>query len=147
YAWGQQQAEWTLSDMSHLAVTYPVVFMDVELPGVAPATDNGWPPVLTSPCSGQIKPSGISPAVDQSVLEGYAAYLTSHSSYKVGVYSSPAVWTQIFGTGSSSVVTDCCEWTYTGFTSSLSTAPDGWCLTGTSPCAQFFGGMTQSSPY
>jgi hypothetical protein len=147
YAWGQQQAAWTLAGMSRLAVTYPVVFMDVELPGIAPATDNGWNSVYTSPCSGQVKTRGISPAVNQSVLKGYSAYLTGHSSYKVGVYSSPAVWTDIFGTGNASVVTSYYEWTYTANTSRLTDAPSGWCLAGTSTCAQFFGGMTQSSPY
>jgi hypothetical protein len=147
YAWGRQQAAWTLSGMSRLAVTYPVVFMDVEQPGIAPATDNGWNSVYTSPCSGQVKTSGISPAVNRAVLDGYSAYLTGHSSYKVGVYSSPSVWTDIFGTGTSSVVTNYYEWTYAAFTGSLSRVPAGWCLTGTSTCAQFFGGITQSSPY
>jgi hypothetical protein len=36
YAWGQQQAIRTLSDVAKLTVTYPVIFADVELPGNAP---------------------------------------------------------------------------------------------------------------
>ena len=39
------------------------------------------------------------------------------------------------------------EWTYWPETSHLSAAPTGWCLHGTSTCAQFFGGMTSSSKY
>ena len=51
-AWGARQAARTLADMAKEHVTYPVVFMDIELPGVAPAFDNGWENVYTSPCSG-----------------------------------------------------------------------------------------------
>jgi hypothetical protein len=94
-----------------------------------------------------VKTSGMSPAVSRAVLDGYSAYLTGHSSYKVGVYSAPSVWTSIFGTGSSSAVTNWYEWTYAPFTSSLSRVPSGWCLAGTSTCAQFYGGITESSPY
>ena len=65
--------------------------MDVELPGNAPppAPDNGWNAVYTSPCSGRVKTSTSRPAVDRAVLNGFAAYLTGHSSYKAGVYSAP----------------------------------------------------------
>ena len=53
--WGAKQAARTLSDIARQHITYPVVFMDIELPGIAPATDNGWNAVYTSPCSGKIK--------------------------------------------------------------------------------------------
>ena len=103
--WGQRQAARTLADM-HGAENYPVVWMDVELPGNAPrftpAPDNGWNAVYTSPCSGQVKTQHIAPGIDRGVLDGFAAYLTAHSSYKAGVYSAPPVWTAIFGTGSAS---------------------------------------------
>jgi len=149
YAFGEKQAQKTLYELGnmHITLKYPVIFEDVELPGIAPAPDNGWNSVYTSPCSGVVKASYIAPAVDRAVFNGYAAYVTSHSSYKVGVYSSPAVWAAIFGTGSSAAIPNTYEWTYAGDTSSLSRLPDGWCLTGTSTCAQFFGGITSSSRY
>jgi hypothetical protein len=152
-AWGQAQAKRTLSDLANLRpqVTYPIVFMDVELPGHAPgyspAADNGWNAVYTSACSGVIKTNGIAASVDRADFNGYANYLTSHSSYKAGVYSAPSVWGDIFGTGSASKIPNTYEWTYNADTSSLSHHPSGWCLSGTSTCAQFFGGQTSSSKY
>jgi hypothetical protein len=150
YAWGEQQAARTLYDIGHVSVTYPVVFMDVEIPGNAPnytpAFDNGWNNVYTSACSGVIKHSGIPAATDRADINGFAAYLTTHSSYKAGAYSAPGVWTSIFGTGVSSLIPNTYEWTYWPETSSLSNAPQGWRLKN-GQYAQFFGGQTSSSKY
>jgi hypothetical protein len=147
-AWGQQQAARALYDM-HGSENYPVVWMDVEIPGNAPsytpAPDNGWNTVYTSACSGKVKSSGIPAAVDRAVLDGFASYLTAHSSYKPGVYSAPGIWASIFGTGSSAQIPGIYEWTYTADTSSLANPPSAWCLKGTSTCAQFFGGQTSAS--
>src|ERR1700723_1577803 len=102
-AWGAAQAARTLSDIvSGGGINYPVVWMDVELPGITPAPDNGWNNVYTSSCSGRIRSSGISAAVDRADFNGFANYITAHSSYKVGVYSPASVWTSIFGTGTAS---------------------------------------------
>ena len=147
YAWGERQAARTLSDIATLHVTYPVVFMDVELPGVRPALDNGWNAVYTSPCSGRISINHISTAVDRADVNGFAAYLTSHSSYKAGVYSDAPVWKAIFGTGVDSRIPNTYEWTYARNTSSLSHAPDGWCLEDTTTCAHFFGGQSRGGKY
>jgi len=152
YAWGQQQAARTLYDISHVHVTYPVVFMDVEIPGNAPnytpAPDNGWNTVYTSACSGRVKQHHIPASVDRAVFNGFAAYITAHSHYKVGVYSAPDVWTSIFGTGTASLIPNTYEWTYEPETASLSSAPVGWCLNhGTGACAQFFGGQTRASAH
>ncbi len=153
YAWGEAQAAQTLADIPHLSskVTYPVVWMDVELPGHAPgytpANDNGWNSVYTSACSGVKRIDFVPAAVDRATFNGYAAYLTTHSGYFAGVYSAPGVWTSIFGTGSSSTLSNTYEWTYTADTSSLTHHPVGWCLSGTSTCAQFFGGKTSASSY
>jgi hypothetical protein len=150
-AWGADQAARVISDLSTLSpkVNYPVVFMDVELPGNAPnytpAPDNGWNNVYTSSCSGKVKTKGINPQVDRAEFNGFADYLTAHSSYKAGVYSAPGIWNSIFGKYGG--ISNTYEWTYTGDTSSLSHLPDGWCLAGTSTCAQFFGGMTDTSKY
>jgi hypothetical protein len=78
YSWGEQQAARTLADVARLRVTYPVVFMDVEIPGSAPdytpAPDNGWNTVYTSACSGVIQSRGIPTSVDRADLNGFAAY-------------------------------------------------------------------------
>jgi hypothetical protein len=151
YSWGEQQAARTLSDFSSVHITYPVVFMDIEIPGNAPsytpAYDNGWNTVYTSACSGKVRTYHIPAAVDRAVVNGYTAYLTSHSHYSAGVYSAPDIWASIFGTGSASLIPNTYEWTYESFTSSLAHRPAGWCLSGTSVCAHFFGGQTSGSKY
>ena len=145
-AWGARQAARTLANMAKEHVTYPVVFMDIELPGVAPAFDNGWEDVYTSPCSGQVKQRGMPAALDRADFNGFWRYLGSHSAYKAGVYSAPGIWTQIFGTGSAASIPHTYEWTYEPETASLAEAPHGWCLK-SGGCAEFFGGVTTSSPY
>ncbi|HKD98460.1 MAG TPA: hypothetical protein VKB69_12835 [Micromonosporaceae bacterium] len=153
YAWGEAQAAETLALIPHLSsrMTYPVVFMDIELPGHAPgytpASDNGWNSIYTSTCSGVVKTLHIPASVDRADLNGYAAYLTGHSSYFAGVYSAPSIWPTIFGTGSASILSNTYEWTYNADTSSLTHHPSGWCLSGTSTCAQFFAGQTSASKY
>jgi hypothetical protein len=151
YAWGEQQAAWTLAAMKGRYVPYPVIWADIELPGIAPAKDNGWNSVYTSPCSGKVKVSSVPASVDRSEFNGYAAYITAHSTYKVGVYSSPLIWSSIFGAvgpNSYASIPNTYEWTYTAETSKLSPAPAGWCLRGiASTCAQFFGGQTSASKY
>ena len=80
--------------------------------------------------------------------DGFANYITSHSPYKVGVYSSPAVWTSIFGTGTASLIPNTYEWTYEPETTNTGNAPYGRRLNdGSGACAQFFGGQTYNSKY
>jgi hypothetical protein len=145
--WGARQAAQTLSIIKTRFIPYSVIWEDIELPGIAPAPDNGWNNVYTSLCSGHVKQVGVSAAVDRAELNGFAAYITAHSKFKVGVYSSPTIWSSIFGTGSAASIPNTYEWTYSPATSQLSAAPSGWCLHGTSTCAQFFGGQTSSSKY
>jgi hypothetical protein len=147
YAWGKQQAAWTLAVIKTRYIPYPVIWADIELPGIAPAPDNGWNSAYTSSCSGTKKASSISAVSDRSVLNGYAAYLTSHSKFKVGVYSSPLIWPSIFGSGSYASIPNTYEWTYTPETATLGNKPSGWCLKGGASCAKFFGGQTSSSKY
>ena len=73
----------------------------------------------------------------------------SHSTYKVGVYSSAPVWNSIFGTGSAGSIPNTYEWTYLPETTTVdfSTQPTGWCLHASKTCAQFFGGQSSSSKY
>ena len=151
YAFGQLQAARVLANVSGLRVNYPVIFADIEIPGNAPnytpAYDNGWNTVYTSPCGGRVRSAGVAPSVDRAVLTGFAAYVTSHSKYKVGVYSAPDIWNSIFGTGAASLIPNTYEWTYESFTSSLAHRPSGWCLSATPTCARFFGGQTSASRY
>jgi hypothetical protein len=144
--WGARQAARTLADMAKEQVTYPVVFMDIELPGVAPALDNGWNDVYTSPCSGKVKQRGMPVALARADFNGFWRYIGSHSGYQAGVYSAPAIWTQIFGTGSAASIPHTYEWTYEPEIASLADAPHGWCLK-SGGCAEFFGGVTRSSGY
>jgi hypothetical protein len=144
-SWGAAQAAKTLRALGSLHVTYKIVWLDIELPGIKPALDNGWNNVYTSPCSGRIKSAGVAASVDRAEVNGYEAYLTAHSSYLPGVYSSPAIWSSIFGTGSASNISGTYEWTYTNGTSKLSKPPVKWCVLGTTTCARFFGGVSRSS--
>lgn len=146
YAWGQQQAVRAVADANGQAVKYRVMFIDVELPGVAPATDNGWNSVYTSPCSGRVRTYHIPATVDRADFNGFYAYIAQHG-YTPGVYSEPGTWASIFGTGSAASIPNVDEWTYEPETANLGAAPTGWCLKGTSSCAQFFGGVTRSSPH
>ncbi len=150
-SWGARQAARALSDMRGLPasqrVRYPVLFMDIELPGIAPASDNGWTDVYTSACSGVIKRRGVRPAVNRAEFNGFWGYVRRHSSYKLGVYSGPSIWRSIFGTGGTSRISNTYEWTYEPETSELSHAPAGWCYRGISGCAEFFGGVGRASSH
>ena len=58
--WGARQAARALADIADGHIfDYKVVWMDVELPGIAPAPDNGWNNVYTSSCSGVVKQSYV----------------------------------------------------------------------------------------
>lgn len=148
--WGAQQAVRALADVANGANDYPVVFMDIELPGVAPANDNGWKNVYTSPCSGVVKISRVPAAVDRADFNGFYDYIAAHSKFKPGVYSAPAVWNSIFGStsaspGSPGYIPHTDEWTYEPETTNYAgNAPYGWCLK-SGGCAHFFGGVSTSS--
>ncbi|MGA2825855.1 MAG: hypothetical protein ABSF03_07015 [Streptosporangiaceae bacterium] len=146
YAWGQRQAAQAVADANKLYIKYRVLFMDVELPGVAPAHDNGWNSVYTSACSGVTKASYIPANVDRADFNGFYDYENAHG-YTPGVYSEPGIWASIFGTGTASQIPNVDEWTYEPETTNFAAAPVGWCLKGTSTCARFFGGVTTSSPH
>jgi hypothetical protein len=149
---GARQAARALADIRGFPtprrVLYPVLWMDIELPGITPAPDNGWKSVYTSPCSGHVKQSSVPvpAAVDRADFDGFRGYVRAHSSFRPGVYSAPVVWRRIFGTGSERLITGTDEWTYEPETSHLTRAPSGWCLKG-GGCAEFFGGVTRASSH
>ena len=129
YNWGARQAAETLVDIKGRYIPYPVIWADIELPGIAPAPDNGWNSVYTSICSGHVRQAYVPAAVDRAEFNGFAAYITSHSTYKVGVYSAASIWNSIFGTGSTyASIPNTYEWTYLPATRNLSAAPNGWRL-------------------
>jgi hypothetical protein len=146
-AWGARQAAAALASAAREHVTYPVLFMDIEMPGIAPAPDNGWNDVYTSPCSGVRGAGHVSPSIDRAEFNGFADYLTAHSHYKPGVYSDAGIWAQIFGSGGAAHIPHTYEWTYEPETANLRDAPSGWCLRDDQGCAQFFGGVTGDSGY
>jgi len=146
YAWGQRQAARAVSDANSQPVKYRVLFMDVELPGVAPAHDNGWNSVYTSPCSGVTRANHVPANVDRADFNGFWDYVSRHG-WTPGVYSEPGIWASIFGTGTVSMIGNTDEWTYEPETTNFSLAPAGFCLKGTSACASFFGGVTRTSPH
>lgn len=150
YAWGVAQARHALSDIHNLPsirrVTYPILWMDIELPGISPAPDNGWDSVYTSPCSGTVKQSFVPAVLDRADFNGFWGWVDGHSSLRPGVYSAPAIWSRIFGTGSTASIPGTYEWTYEPETSNVGQAPSGWCLS-TGGCAQFFGGQTSASSH
>ena len=152
YRWGAQQAARALIDIaSGGGIDYPVVWMDIEIPGIGPATDNGWNTVYTSPCSGVVRQQHILASIDRADFNGFFDYITAHSKYKPGVYSAVPVWNSVFGSTSASpgnpgYIPHTLEWTYEPETASLSNAPYGWCLNhGSGACAQFFGGVSRSA--
>ena len=89
----------------------------------------------------------MAPSLDRADFNGFWDYIKHGTSFKPGVYSAPAIWADIFGTGSASHISTTYEWTYTDDTSSLKNPPVGWCLRATSTCARFFGGISSSSAY
>jgi hypothetical protein len=151
YSWGAQQARRALGDIAVFPhsqrVVYRILWLDIELPGISPAPDNGWDSVYTSPCSGVVRQRMVPAAVDRADFNGFWEYVHLHSSFTPGVYSAPSIWTRIFGTGSYSSIPGTDEWTYEPETANVSQAPLGWCMRGGGGCAQFFGGVTSSSPH
>ncbi len=146
-AWGAKQAAAALASITYKTTTYPVLFMDIEMPGIAPAPDNGWTTVYTSPCSGMRRSGTITASIARAEFDGFADYLTRNSNYKTGVYSDPVTWAQIFGSGSAAQIPHTYEWTYEPETANLAAAPRGWCLRDGGGCAQFFGGVSAGSRY
>lgn len=74
------------------------------------------------------KTYGIPAAVDRADLNGFAAYLTGHSSLPGRGYSGPGIWAQISGTGTNASLPNTYEWTHEPFTSSLALpCPAGAC--------------------
>lgn len=144
-AWGARQAAKALADLSGRPIDQSVIWMDIELPGDTPARDNGWNDVYTSPCSGVVRRSFIPAAVDRADFNGFWSYVVHHSGLRPGVYSDPAVWSSIFGTGRAAQIPGTDEWTYEPETRNYrADRPHGWCLPA-GGCAAFFGGVTRTS--
>jgi hypothetical protein len=149
-SWGVAQAKRALADVRDLPssrrVTYPILWMDIELPGITPAPDNGWDSVYTAPCSGAVRQSFVPAQVDRADFDGFWGWINGHSSFRPGVYSAADIWSRIFGTGSTASIPGTYEWTYEPETSNVGQAPSGWCLRG-GGCAQFFGGQTSAGSH
>ena len=123
YAWGQQQAIRTLSDVAKLTVTYPVIFMDVEIPGNAPGYQPGPGQRLelglhlTVQRQGQA--TGIPAERRPGRFNGFFDEIEHNSTYTPGVYSSAPVWAEHLRHRRVSHIPHTYEWTYLSDTSSL----------------------------
>ena len=148
--WGAQQASRMLTAVKSLGITYPVLCGRTSKSRAShPPLTTAGPACTPHRAAGTIKQNDVPWIVDRAEFNGFAAYITAHSTFKVGVYSSPAIWPSIFGTGSASLIPNTYEWTYSPETSNLNAYPYAWRLSqGKSTLyAQFFGGQTYSSPF
>ena len=57
---------------------------------------HGWNSRVRLGGSGRVGSTSSLWSLDRADLNGYAAYLTSHSSFKTGVYSAPDIWSSFF---------------------------------------------------
>jgi hypothetical protein len=134
-AWGQQQAEQALNDMSGKVFDFRYVFLDIENNGTPPDED-GWNTVWNGACGDTVKASYIPASIDYATWQGFANYIDNHSPYLAGVYSAGGnwygSWVGIFG---SEHLASTAEWTFTNEQSQLS-FPSGF--SGSHAQAQWF---------
>ena len=131
-AWGQEQAEQAISQVSSLFFNFRYIFMDIENNGTPP-DGNGWNTVWNGPCGNNAKAEYVAPNVDYATFQGFANYIDNNSPYSAGVYSAGGTgyssWTGIFG---SEPITGTAEWTFTTEQSQLS-FPAGFTASSASP--------------
>jgi hypothetical protein len=134
-AWGQQQAEQALNDMSGKVFDFRYVFLDIENNGTPPDED-GWNTVWNGACGDTVKASYIPANIDYATWQGFANYIDNHSPYLAGVYSAGGnwygSWVGIFG---SEHLASTAEWTFTNEQSQLN-FPSGF--SGSDAQAQWF---------
>ena len=148
YQWGKLQASWALACDQGQVHPLPGALGRHRAAGIAPAPDNGWNSVYTSPCSGVVRQSGVPAVIDRSVLTGFASYLTVALHVQGRRLLRPDdLAADLRHRPRTPAIPNMYEWTYSAGDPNLSAAPTGWCLHGTSTCAQFFGGQTSSSKY
>jgi Domain of unknown function (DUF4232) len=137
--WGERQAQQFLKDSSGVFLNFRYVFMDIENNGLPP-DENGWNTVWNSPCSSHIKAEYIAPQVDYATYLGFADFISSHSPYRVGVYSAGGdaygSWNGIFSPVQLSHA-HAAEWTFV-FEQAQLQFPSGFSDSGTNP--SWFGG-------
>jgi hypothetical protein len=136
-AWGQQQAQAAIAQLSGYFFGFRYIFFDIENNG-APPDGNGWNTVWNGPCGSKVKATYIAPQVDYATYQGFASYIDAHSPYQAGVYSAGGIsygsWTGIFG---GEQLRGVAEWTFTNEQSQLR-FPSGF--SGSSASPQWFAG-------
>jgi hypothetical protein len=147
YAWGQRQANDVINQEiawtgGYNTLVMPVIWMDIESNSIT-GLSNGWNE-WSKNCDQTAYQYGIPSSVDRNTFNGYFDTMTSHG-LAGGVYSAPAFWNSVFGTGSYGQIPNTWEWTYEGSAAQASPGPSGWC-TG-SICATFFGGQSSGSSH
>jgi hypothetical protein len=117
--WGVEQAKNFISDVNahtNANVIDLVVWMDDESSDPAiTGGGNGWNSIVTG-CSSYS--ATISPSVDRATIDGFASVISNAASYgywqdfnlDIGIYSSPDMWNQTFGSSSSGNITYVPEW-------------------------------------
>lgn len=132
-SWGSAQAARALSDIGTKALGFPYVFMDIEQYGGG--VDNGWNNAYSSTCAanGNTIATTIAASLDRDTFNGFYNEIVNDSGFLPGVYSAGGSgayeWNGIFG---SQTLGNTGEWTYEGETSSLSSWPSAFSVSGAS---------------
>ena len=132
-AWGQEQAQQAMSQVSSLVFNFRYIFMDIENNGTPP-DEYGWNTVWNGPCGNDVKAEYVAPEVDYATFQGFANYIDDHSPYSAGVYSAGGQgygsWIGIFG--NEKIPGGAAEWTFDNQQSQL-TFPAGFTGSASSP--------------
>jgi hypothetical protein len=139
YNWGQRQAEAATNtyNSSGPSIETELMFMDIEGLDNEGIYGTGWNDVV-QPCNNNhIVSYGIAYSVDRAAFNGFWDYIQNDTIFYPGVYSSPDMWNNTFGTGSYGSIPGTFEWTYENDTGSTN-APSNFCYGST--CAAWFGG-------
>jgi hypothetical protein len=142
-SWGSAQADRVLSDLGTESLGFPYVFMDIEQYGGG--VDNGWNNAYNSTCAsnGNTIATTIAASLDRDTFNGFWDEIWDNSSFLPGAYSAGGggayEWSGIFG---SQTLPHTAQWTYEGETSSLSSWPSGFSVSGAS--ASWFAGGPSS---
>ena len=130
YNWGQRQAEAATNtyNSSGPSIETELMFMDIEGLDNEGIYGTGWNDVV-QPCNNNhIVSYGIAYSVDRAAFNGFWDYIQNDTIFYPGVYSSPDMWNNTFGTGSYGSIPGTFEWTYENDTGSTNAPSNFWAL-------------------
>lgn len=148
YAWGAKQGDAAIvAWQNNYNIISGILWGDME-------QGEGWNSYRT-PCGNLISTTECcSTALDRDTVNGFfQAIINNGGGLGYGIYASYYFWNQAtFGCGSCTsgpgYLPGVDEWTYGNQVSqnpSTTIEPQGWCVTATGTCAQFFGGQTSAN--